>query len=666
MNIPNAPYISRVQIENFRNFQYVDVKLTHKQVIIGENNVGKTNFLRAIQLILDPKLSDEDRFLNESDFFEGLESPMENGKEIKISIDIKGFDHNKALLATLSDATLKDKPATLRLTYHYFATKKTDGTYEYQYRIFQGTKEDVPFNHYHRRYLNLKIIPAIRDVETEMRNTRKSPINQLLKNYDIRKEELKDIADRLKETSDEVLSIDELVHLTNNINSRFSTIIGQQVDSSVSLETIDLDPNRILNTLKIMVGKGQRPISDTSLGLNNILYISLILLSLEDKTIPDILKEDAYSKLLEQENSEILKQCYEKNDNGNYILKDELTPENQNSLYTFMDNNFGDSKGFTILAIEEPESHLHPALQRLIYKDVMKQNTSVLMTTHSPHITSVAPINSIVHLRSISNGTNVRTSASLGLIERECKDLERYIDVKKGEIYFGKGVILVEGVAEEYLIPSFAEALDMPLDKKGIICCNINSTNFKPYVKFLDALGIPYVVITDGDYYYFRKNEKDTIVKVFGSMHTKEHESWRYDGLDRTKRLLIELERLKEDDIPELFTQQGELFVNYGFFIGTHTLEIDMMETSCQNKAAEMFTQVFNDLTSGGEVQKKNFKDALDTGNYVDCLKKIEGPHSHIGKGRFAQALSSECTKDNIPPYIKGAIQLIYSKVDNL
>lgn len=666
MNIPNAPYISRVQIENFRNFQSVDVDLTHKQVIIGENNVGKTNFLRAIQLILDPKLSDEDRFLSESDFFEGLESPMESGKEIKISIDIKGFDHNKALLSMISDATLKDDPATLRLTYHYFAKQKTDGTYEYQYRIFQGTKEDVPFNHSHRRYLNLKIIPAIRDVENEMKNTRKSPIKQLLRNYDIRKEELKDIADRLKETSDEVLSIDELVHLTHSINNRFSTTIGQQVDSSISLETIDLDPNRILNTLKIMVGQGQRPISDTSLGLNNILYISLILLSLEDKTIPAILKEDTHSKLLEEENSEILQQCYEKNNNGNYILKTDLTPEDQKSLYTFMDSQLSNNKGFTILAIEEPESHLHPALQRLIYKDVMKQNTSVLMTTHSPHITSVAPINSIVHLRSMSDGTIVRTTASLGLGERECKDLKRYVDIKKGEIYFGKGVLLVEGVAEEYLIPIFSETLNMPLDEKGIICCNINSTNFKPYVKFLDALGIPYVVITDGDYYYFKKNKKDTIVKVFGSMHTKEHESWGYDGLDRNKKLLIELKKLKEDDIPKPFTEQAKLFVKYGLFTGTHTLEIDMMVTSCRNKNLEIFSQVFNDLTSGGATQKKNFKDALDTGNYVDCLNKIESSHSHIGKGRFAQALSSECTKDTIPPYIKGAIQSIYSKVDKL
>jgi putative ATP-dependent endonuclease of the OLD family len=665
MNMPKAPYISRVQIQNFRNFKYVDVELTHKQVIIGENNVGKTNFLRALQLILDPRLSDEDRFLIESDFYEGLDLPMENGDEVQVSIDIKGFDHNKMLLATLSDATLKDDPATMRLTYHYFATQNNDGTYEYQYRIFQGAKEDVPFTHFHRRYLNLKVIPAIRDVETEMKNIRKSPINQLLKNYDIRKEELKDIAKRLKETSDEVLSIDELVHLTDSINSRFSSIIGQQVDSSVSLETIDLDPNRILNTLQIMIGQGQRPVSDTSLGLNNILYISLILLSLEDKTIPPILKKDTYLMLLEEEGSEILQQSYRQNENDNYILKEMLTVKTQTKLYTFMDTYFGDNNGFTILAIEEPEAHLHPALQRLIFKDVMKQNTSVLMTTHSPHITSVAPLNSIVHLRSIGSGTNVKTTASIELSDRECKDLERYVDVKKGEIYFGKGVILVEGVAEEYLIPSFAEALLMPLDKKGIICCNINSTNFKPYVQFLEALGIPYVVITDGDYYH-KKMEDNTLKKMFGQMYEEKHRLIGYDGLDRIRKLFIDLEKVDEDDIPDKFKKQDEFFEENGFFIGEYTLEIDMMETSFDKNVIEIFIRVFKELTLGGENQKKNFKNSLDKKNYVDCLKKVESKHSGIGKGRFAQGLSSECTKDNIPSYIEDAIKSIFTKVDAL
>ncbi|MCK2005129.1 AAA family ATPase [[Brevibacterium] frigoritolerans] len=670
MNLLNAPYISRIEIRNFRNFKYVNADLNHKQVIIGENNVGKTNFIRAIQLILDPKLSDDDRFLNETDFFEGLASPMENGEEIKVSIEIRGFEHNQTLLALLSDATISDSPATLKLTYHYFPTQYNDGSFIYQYRIFMGDKPEVAFTPQHRRYLNIKVIPALRDVEAEMKNLRKSPINQLIKSYDIRKEELRVISDRLKETSDEVLSIDELMHLTDSINTRFSTIIGQQVDTTVSLETIDFEPNRLLNTLKIMMGQGKRPTSETSLGLTNILYISLILLLLEDKTIPSILKEDNYLKLLEEEGSEILTTCYKQNKNKNYILNNSQTLESKKKLYSFMDTYFSNNKGFSILAIEEPESHLHPALQRLIYKDVMKQNTSVLMTTHSPYITSVAPIKSIVHLRSLKEGTSVKTTASLHISPRDEKDLERYVDVKKGEIYFGKGIILVEGVAEEYLIPSFAEELDMPLDKKGIICCTINSTNFKPYVQFLLALGIPYCVITDGDYYYWKigkdKSGKPTLKKFFGESFKSNHKRIGYDGLDRTKNLLIELNLLDKEDIPLSIKERDKLFEEHGFFIGEHTFEIDMMEFSKDKNEIEVFSRVFNDLTFGGNTQKRKFKEALDNKNYVECLTKIESSHSRIGKGRYAQGLSTECTKNNVPSYIKDAIQNIYFKVDDL
>ena len=50
-------YISRVVIKNYRNFKDLDVDLQHKSVIVGENNVGKTNFIKALQLILDPTLS---------------------------------------------------------------------------------------------------------------------------------------------------------------------------------------------------------------------------------------------------------------------------------------------------------------------------------------------------------------------------------------------------------------------------------------------------------------------------------------------------------------------------------------------------------------------------------------------------------------------------------
>lgn len=370
--------------------------------------------------------------------------------------------------------------------------------------------------------------------------------------------------------------------------------------------------------------------------------------------------------LLSEEGSEVLRDSYDLNSKNNYILKNEISDETLEQLYGFMDTFHSSSDGFTILAIEEPESHLHPALQRVIYKDVMKKNTSIIMTTHSPHITSVAPIESIVHLRPTKSGTHVNTTANLKLEPRDRMDLERYLDIKRGEIYFGRGVILVEGVAEEYLIPRFAEELGKGLDKKGIICCNVNSTNFEPYVKFLASLGIPYVVITDGDYYILIEGE-DGVAKKFGIACEDEHDKYGYDGNDRISKLVRSLKLVERCAIPIEYAQQDEFFEGIGFFIGVHTMEIDMMESyNPSNTAENIFINIFNELTFGGEKQRSNFKKDFEIGNYHSCLNKIEGSHSQIGKGRFAQQLSIFATEDMIPSYIANAINKIYSKVDEI
>ncbi|GIN98939.1 hypothetical protein J6TS1_48090 [Siminovitchia terrae] len=662
MNDIRGPYISRVKISNYRNFKAVDVQLSHKQIIIGENNVGKTNFLKAIQLILDPKLSDSDRELEEADFHDDLDSPMESGEEIEISIEIKGFEHNQILLSILADASVSDQPPTIRLTYKYYPVQREDGTYTYQYTIFQGTNPDFEFTHVQRKYLNIKVINAIRDVESEMKNSRRSPLTNLLKQYQFDKKELEDIAKKMKEHSGEVLTIGEIMDLQRNITSRFSKILGEQPYTNISLETVDIDPNRILNTLKLMIGDGkQRPTSETSLGINNILYIALILLSLEDKTVPTFLKREMYSKLLEHDVNHILSCCYETDGQGNYFLKKENQEEKLVELYEFMGRYNPVSEGFTILAIEEPEAHLHPTLQRIIYKDVMKSKTSVLMTTHSPYITSVAPLQSIVHLRDYAEGTVINTTANLELTPGEKKDLERFIDVKRGELYFGKGVILVEGIAEEYLIPAFADLLGRPLDLKGIITCNVNSTNFTPYVKFLEYLGIPYVVITDGDFYKVVNGEKKYHV-LYGESTDDEI---GYLGNELMTKLLIEVEKISEKTIPADHNDQVELFASHGFHLGYYTMEVDIMKkVNPSVEARSILSNVFNELTTGGDRQKQNFQNELKAGDYWACLRKIESSQNGIGKGRFAQRLSTACTKLFIPDYIETAITSIYQRVD--
>src|SRR3546814_19699072 len=75
----------------------------------------------------------------------------------------------------------------------------------------------------------------------------------------------------------------------------------------------------------------------------------------------------------------------------------------------------------------------------------------------------------------------------------------RYLDVTRAELVFARGIILVEGDAERFLIPAFAAASDISLDEHGISICSVSWTNFKPYAKLLSALGIPFAVLTDYD-----------------------------------------------------------------------------------------------------------------------------------------------------------------------
>lgn len=516
------PYISRIRIKNFRNFLNVDAHLDHKQVVIGENNVGKTNFLRAIQLVLDKDFSDNDKQLTESDFHESLEDPMDNGCEIEIIINIRGYEHNTKLMSQFDDAVVDATNPTLEFRYLYSPNKDQFGNIlSYKHETFKGSM-DVKFTSVDRSFINIYVIKALRDVERELKANKNSPLYRLVKQYEIEKDQLEDIAADLKSAADKILELDEISHIKRTLQERFSSLSGLQGGNEITLRTFDIDMERLLYSIQIYMGIEPRPVNELSLGLGNILYISLMLILLKDRTIVPVLKSDKYNSLSEQDIiDDILDQCYELTDNGNYVLKDDLAEDLRTTLYEFMDEyNTGSSQTFTILAVEEPESHLHPILQRLIYREVLhKSMTSVIFTTHSTFITSVAPLSTIVHIRKNEGSSRIYSTEGLTISEPEKQDIERYLDAKRGEIYFGKAVILTEGITEDYFVPAASDLMGNNLDDLGIIVCNIHSTNFAPYIQILNSLHIPWVLFTDGDYYEIEEtiNAKTKKLKEPGS-----------------------------------------------------------------------------------------------------------------------------------------------------
>lgn len=667
MNVHKNPYISRVQIRNFRNFLNADVHLEHKQVVIGENNVGKTNFLRAIQLVLDKDFSDNDKQLVETDFHESIIDPMKNGYEIEIILNVRGYEHNNKLVSQFDDAVVDAQNPTLEFRFLFSPNKDQFGNIlSYKYETFKG-RGDVKFTSVDRSFINVYVIKALRDVERELKANKNSPLYKLVKKYEIEKEQLEEIANELKDAADKILELDEISHIKKTVQERFSSLSGLQGGNEITLRTFDVDMDRLLYSIQIYMGLEPRPVSELSLGLGNILYISLMLILLKDRTILPILKKEKYDALSEEDIVlGILPACYDETKQGNYLIKDDLSKELLDGLYGFMDDyNPGNQQSFTILAVEEPESHLHPILQRLIYREVLhKSNTSVIFTSHSTFITAVAPLSTIVHIRKIQGSSNIFSTAELNISKAERRDIERYLDAKRGEIYFGKAVILTEGITEDYFVPAASELLGENLDNLGIIVCNIHSTNFAPYIQILNALHIPWILFTDGDYYEIEETidtgtGKPKKEKVFHILDTETGRDFSYRGHELIKKILIDLDILKASEIPDDFGDQDAVFNENGCFVGQYTLEVDMMD-QCKTSELDLLKMIYKDLIQGGPSMYKNFETLIDEGDYWTSLARIE---NNISKGRFSQRLSRSLTSSMVPGYMKNGLKFIIQKV---
>jgi putative ATP-dependent endonuclease of OLD family len=295
------------------------------------------------------------------------------------------------------------------------------------------------------------------------------------------------------------------------------------------------DPDKLLRSLRLLFDGKRRDISEASLGTANVLYLALRSLDL-----------------------------------------DSMVAEG--------------SREHTFFSIEEPEAHLHPHLQRLVYrsylrlrqptdgKDKEASPVTYLLTTHSPHIASVTPVESLILLRKDSreDATVGVSGAAIQLTKTERDDIERYLDVSRAEGLFSRGILLVEGDAEKFLVPVLAARAGYDLDALGITVCSVGGTNFVPYVKFFgpQGLNVPFAVITDYD----------------------PQEGGKSLGQDRVADQIIPA--ILGDSVPKEYNDLLSFAEAFGVFLNSHTFEVDLvrcgyfrstaraMEELCSVKAA--------------------------------------------------------------------------------
>lgn len=464
-----------MRIQNFRCFDDFFIEFNEGlNVLIGSNNAGKTTIIKALEYIFrrtgvkSPTIDDFNKNVD-------LAVPPEITITVTLRSSKTDTTDDKAIVA--SWLTKLDTPWEAQLTYKFFLPEQDHKSYHDDYAKTSSTKERWALLEKNlKRYvskiyggniinkiraeseyldkIHCESLDALRDVESNMFTGRNTLLKQLLMHFKDKVVAAEPADNGLTKAQIFDQYADLLVkNLIERVNQKevlkFAEDTGASVGGTPALDG-NLDENDVLSVLRLIIKDRtgiEIPIINNGMGYNNLIYISLILSKFK-------------------------------------MITSEEYGEN--------------AKTFPILLIEEPEAHLHPALQynflKFLKEEVKNQTFSrqIFITTHSTHITSAVGLKPIICLEKDESGKIFAKYPDKVFLEsnedqESKKYVERYLDATKSAMLFAKSVILVEGMAELLLLPVLAELIGCDLDKHHVPLVRVDSLTFKHFIKLYGA-----------------------------------------------------------------------------------------------------------------------------------------------------------------------------------
>lgn len=468
-------YLSNIKLWNFRKYGEVgsifdltkpnlDLNFTKGlNVLIGENDSGKTAIIDAIKLVLKTHSYDYIK-VEDKDFFDGstrfkielefCDLTDDEAKNFTEWLGWKGTGANAQTFLKLNyDVTRnnnKINPSDIK------AGADSDG-----YLLTAEGKE----------YLKTTYLRPLRDAENELVSKRNSRLSQIL---------LGDPTFKNKDQNH------ELVHMFEGLNTNLKKYFkGEEISF------IDKDGNATKKTYedgKAIKDKIDGYIKDF---YNEGIFTEFNVSSTELKSILE-----KFSLFLESQRNVGLGTL------NRLFMAAELLHLNKEDWH-----------GLRLGLIEELEAHLHPQAQMQVIEALQRQtHIQLILSTHSPNLASKVKLENLI-LCNKDNAFPLGEEYTM-LKPDSYKYLEKFLDTTKSNLFFAKGVILVEGWAEEILIPSLAKAIGIDLTTKGISVVNIGNIGFQHYVDIFlrkkePHMLTPIAVITDSDVKNYEKVGED-------------------------------------------------------------------------------------------------------------------------------------------------------------
>lgn len=446
--------VSELRLFNFRQFGSTDGSPGleihfHKGInaLVGENDSGKTTVIDALKLVL---LTQSGEYIRpvEEDFH--VASNSHPTREFRIECVISDMSANEAK-NYVEYLTFDGQTYYLKLFYRAWREGRRIFT-----ELLVGDRTDGSrLDGKARELLKVVYLKPLRDAEREMGSGRRSRLSQILLSHPaFREEEGHPVLEAFKDANQSIedyFTKDGIGKMVlGTIRENLAAFHDETDGRRATIEASAAQMRSILESLSLKAGE-----IGPGLGELNLLFMAAELLLLRD------------------------------DDEG--CLKTAL--------------------------VEELEAHLHPQAQvRLIdylQREYGKHGAQIIITTHSPVLASKIDLKNLILLKS-GCGYDM-AEGHTKLRKGDYLFLQRFLDATKSNLFFAKGVIMVEGDAESIFLPVLADVIGCPLERYGVSVVNVGGTAFLRYSGIMARadgmpVGIPVAVVTDCDVGQYEKD----------------------------------------------------------------------------------------------------------------------------------------------------------------